>query len=80
MVRLALALEERFAEHGVYPESLDAVAPAFGDELPVDVFTGRPYRYCRDENGFVLHSSGKNGMDDGGEGDDVVLRMKRDGG
>jgi len=62
----------------VYPEQLDAVAPALGREIPVDPFTGLPYRYEISGDGFQLYSAGVNLQDNGGRHDfhegDIVWR------
>ena len=42
----------------------------------VDVFSGKPYHYQRLDQGFMLYSVGKDGADNNGAGDDVVLRYE----
>ncbi len=72
--RVACALERyRLAKAG-YPETLDALAPAFIEKLPCDVITGQPLKYRQTDNGqFALYSIGWNEKDDGGE---VALTSK----
>jgi serine/threonine protein kinase len=54
-------------EHGAYPESLTALTPEFMTEVPLDEFDGKPLRYRREDEGFILYSVGTNLVDDGGE-------------
>ena len=77
MIHVAILLEEYFEKHNAYPESLDAVTAALVGGVPSDIFTGGDYHYLASGDGFILYSSGKNGMDDAGEGDDVVLRIEK---
>ena len=60
------ALERYRLAHKVYPETLDALVPAYAPKLPNDVFTGAPLHYRRDGDGFLLYSVGWNGTDEGG--------------
>jgi hypothetical protein len=65
--RIACALERYRLAHGVYPDSLDALAPAYIDALPHDIMTGDPYHYqLRPDGTFLLYSVGWNETDDGG--------------
>jgi len=63
-----LALHAYQLEHGALPDQLDQLTPEFLTELPVDPFDrrGRPLRYVRTEDGYVLYSIGRDGEDDGG--------------
>jgi type II secretory pathway pseudopilin PulG len=68
LARVACALERYRLAHGVYPESLDVLAPQFIDKLPHDVINGQPLQYHPEANGqFVLYSVGWNETDDDGE-------------
>lgn len=40
-----LALSAHKHEHGEYPATLDALVPDYLDEVPLDAFTHRPFRY-----------------------------------
>ncbi len=80
---LALALAAYHCEKGAYPQSLDALAPDYLDDVPLDEFTGQPLRYVSNEHGYLLYSLGPNGKDDGGtpdgdeirgDADDIVVR------
>jgi hypothetical protein len=66
--RIACALERYRLAEGKLPESLDALAPRFINQIPTDVIDGKPLRWRRDGNGgYVLYSVGWNRTDDGGE-------------
>jgi len=78
LMRMGLLLERQYADNGQYPDSLDAIAPDLGGTVPVDPFTGEPYRYLPSGDTFRLYSVGPNGADDGGMHDarrgDIVWR------
>ena len=66
--RIACALERYRLAHGVYPGSLDALAPACIDALPHDIMNGQPYHYqLRPDGTYLLYSVGWNQTDDGGK-------------
>jgi hypothetical protein len=66
--RIACGLERYRLAHGVYPETLAGLAPAYIDEVPNDVINGQPYHYRLNEDGtFLLYSVGWNQTDDGGK-------------
>lgn len=68
LARVACALERFRLAHGNYPETLDALAPQFIEQLPHDIINGQPLHYRRTEDGkFVLYSVGWNETDDGGK-------------
>jgi hypothetical protein len=67
LARIAIALERYRMAHGEYPEALDALAPQFIAQVPLDVIGGQPLKYRRTGGGqFALYSVGWNGTDDGG--------------
>jgi hypothetical protein len=66
LIRLAAALAVYRAEHGAYPANLDQLVPDTVTHLPIDLYSGGPFIYKRDENGYLLYSVGVNGGDDGG--------------
>ena len=67
LARTAIALERYRLAHGEYPETLDALAPAYIARLPHDVINGQPLHYRRTAGGqFVLYSVGWNETDDDG--------------
>ena len=72
MARNAIALERYRFVHGVFPDSLDALAPQFMEKIPHDIINGQPLHYRRTDDGqFILYSVGWNETDDGGQ---VVLK------
>lgn len=69
--RIACRLERYRLAHGVYPDSLEALTPAYGADLPRDVMNGQLYHYKLLPDGtFLLYSVGWNQIDDGGKTDD----------
>ncbi|MBN2022645.1 MAG: hypothetical protein JW809_07605 [Pirellulales bacterium] len=60
-----LALADYRDEHGAYPETLDALAPAYLDETPRDPYGAGPLVYRTTDKGYELYSVGQNGLDDG---------------
>jgi hypothetical protein len=67
LARIAIALERYRLKQGAYPGSLDALAPAFMQEVPADIINGESLNYHLTPDGrFVLYSVGWNGKDDGG--------------
>jgi hypothetical protein len=62
----ALALQAWHAEHGAYPDTLDALVPGTLDALPRDPFSGGPVKYRREGDEYVLYSVGPDRKDDGG--------------
>ncbi len=78
LMQMGLLLEQYQGQHGSYPQSLDAIAPGLGGELPVEPYTGEPYHYEASDDSFLLYSVGDNLTDDGGKHDyrtgDIVWR------
>ena len=66
MCRLVLALKAYRRDTGAYPTSLSGLQPALGWTIPDDPFSGKPYVYRRQGEGFILYSLGQNESDDGG--------------
>lgn len=62
----ALMIERYRIDRGALPETLDALVPVYGDQLPEDPFTGGPLVYRREASGYAVYSIGANGVDDGG--------------
>ena len=62
-----LALQAYRADHGHYPEALQALVPRYLQRVPLDPFDpAKPLRYRREANGYLLYSIGPDGVDDGG--------------
>jgi hypothetical protein len=63
--RVAWDLAIHRARDGEYPER---------PQIPIDEFSGEPFRYVRKpDGGFRLYSVGENAKDDGGDADDIVI-------
>lgn len=66
-LRLAIALERFHLAHGIFPEQLNDLVPAFLTEVPNDPWSGKPMMYRREKkDSFVLYSTGEDRRDDGG--------------
>jgi len=64
---VAVAVERfRLANDGKLPGQLSDLVPSYLDKIPVDPFDGRPVRYKRTSNGYVVYSVGPDETDDGG--------------
>jgi hypothetical protein len=89
LAQWALALRVYQAKTGRYPAALGDVATVVDWPLPGDPFSGRPFVYGREGQGYFLYSLGPNRRDDGGKErprtyapaetapDDIVWRMTR---
>ncbi|MCC6694294.1 MAG: hypothetical protein IT365_01560 [Candidatus Hydrogenedentes bacterium] len=66
VMEVGLAISQYHAEHGAYPEALDAVTQYLGGKVPSDPYTGTPLMYEKRGAGYVLYSVGPNLHDDGG--------------
>ena len=66
--RIACGLERYRLAHGMYPDALDALAPACIEAVPHDIITGQAYHYRLNADGtYLLYSVGWNQADDGGK-------------
>jgi hypothetical protein len=63
----ALALQAWRAEHGGYPDSLDALVPDLLDSVPADPFGRGALKYRREGEKYLLYSVGPGGQDHGGQ-------------
>lgn len=61
-----IALELHKRNHGDYPETLDALVPAYLPQVPPDRFTGKPIHYALIDGLPRLWSVGADRNDDGG--------------
>lgn len=62
---VASALERARMDSGSYPESLEALTPKYLENLPIDLITGKSFRYQKRVNGeFALYSPAWDGGDD----------------
>lgn len=64
---VAIALEMYKRRHGSYPASLEALAPQWLPEIPVDRITGDPIKYRLINGRPVVYSVGADRIDDGGK-------------
>lgn len=62
----SIALHNYRVDHGEYPQSLDLLLPDHLPRLPMDFGDGKPLRYRRTGEGYVLYSVGGDGVDDSG--------------
>ncbi len=80
--QIALALNLYRQKHGEYPPALEPLAGTMDWTIPDDIFSGEPFGYHREGNGYLLWSVGPDLGDDGGadseEGDDgdIVWRVQ----
>lgn len=67
LTKLAAALAVYRAEQGEYPAQLSDLCPGVLESIPPDLYTGKPLRYQRqDDGGYLLYSVFENEIDDGG--------------
>ena len=66
LTQLGILVERYKSKHKSYPDSLDAIAGELGGELPLDPYSGEPYRYLLESGFLYLYSVGDNLEDDGG--------------
>jgi hypothetical protein len=77
LTRMAAALAQFRAGNGVYPEILDELVPGVVKTMPNDPYSGKPYVYARDGEGFLFYSVGANGIDDGGSSERKQIQSGR---
>ena len=66
LMSIGISVEQYRATTGNYPATLDAISSSLGGNVPVDPFTGQPYRYEPSDTSFLLYSVGPDLTDDGG--------------
>jgi hypothetical protein len=76
--RSGLACRLYKKRNGSYPESLEALVPGILKEVPVDPFTGKPFTYRREGEGFIVYSLGSNEKDDGGRSTYMITQLVMD--
>ena len=59
-------------EHGEYPERLADLTPEILKAIPPDLFAGKPLKYERRDEGYLLYSVGRNEQDDNATSLDYV--------
>jgi hypothetical protein len=70
---VALAAERYRLARGAWPESPDALVPAYLHAVPADPYDGQPVRYRRLADGVVIYCIGPDGNDDLGNLDRTGL-------
>lgn len=66
-IRILIRLGSFHSEHAAYPDTLEALQSASNESLPEDPFSGKPFAYRAQGNGFLLYSVGEDRNDDGGK-------------
>ncbi|MFW6155752.1 MAG: hypothetical protein ACOC7J_00420 [Armatimonadota bacterium] len=66
--QIALALNLYRQEHEEYPRTLEPLAGTVDWPIPEDIFSGEPFGYRREGDGYLLWSVGPDLDDDGGHG------------
>lgn len=64
LLQIGLAVELHHAQHGIYPQSLDEIAPTLAGEVPLDPYTGENFVYKPGPESFVLYSARSTVIDD----------------
>jgi hypothetical protein len=77
-----VAVERLRRENGRLPQRLQELVPKFLPDIPIDPFDGRPLRYTVQGGRYVVYSVGRDGVDNGGQGDaagepDLVFPVQR---
>jgi hypothetical protein len=72
-LRAGLAGERYRLATGAWPETLDALVPAYLEAVPVDPFDDQPIRHAHIDEGIKVWSIGEDLKDDGGD----VKRLER---
>ena len=62
----ALAIERYRLKHDSLPDTLQALVPEFIETIYLDPFDGKPIRYVKYEDGYMLYTIGEDGIDNGG--------------
>ncbi|MBP1768437.1 MAG: Bacterial type secretion system protein [Candidatus Aminicenantes bacterium] len=73
--RAGLACRLYKSRTGTYPASLEELVPGLLNEVPVDPFTGKPFVYRREGEGFIVYSLGSNEKDDGGRSTYMITQL-----
>ncbi len=67
IAQTVLAIERyRLANAGQLPESVGVLVPTYLPVVPADPFDGKPVRFKRTDNGYVIYCIGADEQDDGG--------------
>lgn len=64
LLQVGFAIELHHGQHGVYPRTLDEIAPTLGGKIPLDPYTGEYFVYELEEDSFLLYSARGSIIDD----------------
>ena len=67
LLLLACALRAYYLEHHAYPDTLQALVPAYLPKIPDDPFAAGTFCYRPDGKAYLLYSPGPDCKDDGGK-------------
>jgi hypothetical protein len=74
MMLLDIATCSHQEVYGHLPKSLNELVPKFIEDLPGDPYGDGPIRYIETVDGHTFYSVGPNGIDEHGQGDDVIFQ------
>ena len=74
---MALAVYQYRVRNGQWPASADALLDGFLESLPLDPQSGKPLKYSRQGDGFVIYGVGLDGEDNGGFRPRLALSGRR---
>jgi hypothetical protein len=66
-----IAVERFRSENARLPKRLQELVPDYLPQVPVDPFDGQPLRYVVRGDEYIIYSVGRDGIDDGGQGDET---------
>jgi len=78
--RMAIAIQQLRLDGAALPNDWASMPETLKERWLIDPFTGRPLRYKRIDDGYIVYSAGRNFIDDGGDastGGDIVFRVLR---
>lgn len=77
--RIGLACKIYHAQNGRFPDRIGDLVPDLLGEEPLDPFTGEPFVYRTNGDGFIVYSLGSNKKDDGGRSSPIThMVMEKD--
>ncbi len=73
--KIALACKIYKNQEGIFPDTIAALIPDILEKEPVDPFTGDPFIYKLQEDGFIVYSVGSNEKDDEGRATYQITKL-----
>jgi hypothetical protein len=73
LVLAAIAIERYRVANGHAPESLDVLVPQYANKIPLDLFTGDPFIYRQQPDGYIVYSP--HGFKDENEDNGGISRL-----